>query len=432
MREEYFGGIFYDKKELKAKPIMKKEWDLIISSQEEGKSKFLLELQRVENKELLDIVKHLLNKGAYDENYNLKAEIYRAPYPFINGALCAPIRTYLQLTDRCNLKCSHCMFARADFSKKEMSTEELYEVIKILKDARVPELRITGGEPTIRKDLFLIIKRAKNAGMYAMLNTNGVYGDAIRKKLADSGIDAIIFSLDGMKDLHEVRRGKGTFEKLLATFDFFSTLNKRRNDDEKIKLTANFTFGRSNICDFENVAKLCATYRINLNLMPLRPYGSAKVKLMDDMLSAREFMEFSEKVMNTRKLAEIVDSGIEIIHQNFDLFSKDPKESHLPAPFDRSSCGAAGFGLGINPDGKLNVCGFLSKIPEFQGPNILEVPFYDFWFSTAMHSFRTVVKRYCEGCKFYRKQCKGACKAMAYAKDKDLGGRDSYCFAHLI
>jgi len=49
-----------------------------------------------------------------------------------------------------------------------------------------------------------------------------------------------------------------------------------------------------------------------------------------------------------------------------------------------------------------------------------------------MHSFRTVIKRHCEPCPYYRKQCFGACKAMAYAAIGDMGSIDRYCFVHLL
>jgi radical SAM protein with 4Fe4S-binding SPASM domain len=324
------------------------------------------------------------------------------------------------------------MFACGKRLKNELTKEELFELINILREVRCPELRITGGEPVIRKDLFEVTKKAKEIGLYVMLNTNGIYGKKIWYQLISSGIDEIIISLEGDEPEHDKRRGTGAFMHVMKTIAFLAKFNKTAPGKDKIKLTLNQTFGRSNVKDFEFVVRLAARVGADVNLMPLRPFGTTKVRLIDDMLTPEEFRDFMEQVMRMRVNPEIVNSGIRIISKNFDLFADYPGAAHLPKPFDKSSCGASGLGLGINSDGEIDVCGFLSKIPGFYGPNILKMPFYHVWMSPKIHSFRTVVKRYCEQCTYYRKQCVGACKAMAYAETGDLGGRDRYCFAHLI
>jgi len=434
MRYEYFGGIIHDMETVSTKPIMQAEWDLLVGTLEgnEGKQNLQEALKQSSNVGIRENVKWMQEIGALDKDLNLQANIYKAPYPLIEGTICAPLRTYLHITDGCHLRCAHCMFSCGKRNPGELSTEQLFELVRILSEVRCPELRITGGEPTIRKDLFQVIQKAKDLGLYVMLNTSGIYGDKIRKQLISSGLDAIIVSLDGEQEQYEIRRGKNTYQHIIETLKFFSVYNRHASGEDQIDLTINFTFGRSNIGDLPQVVKLCAKYNVNVNLSPLRPYGTTKVKLMDDMLTPKEFLQFTKMVMEIREYPEVIDAGIKIIHKNFDLFAEDFGESHLPTPFNHYNCGAAGLGLGINPDGKLNVCGFLSKIPKFQGPNILETSFFDFWFSPVMHSFRTVVKRYCEPCKYYRKQCKGSCRAMAYAAEGDLGGKDTYCFAPLL
>lgn len=67
----------------------------------------------------------------------------------------------LAVTDRCNLRCNYCMPAEGiNFAKREelLSTEELKKVSKILVDMGIDKIRLTGGEPFMRKDLMELLR----------------------------------------------------------------------------------------------------------------------------------------------------------------------------------------------------------------------------------------------------------------------------------
>jgi MoaA/NifB/PqqE/SkfB family radical SAM enzyme len=82
---------------------------------------------------------------------------------------------------------------------REMSTAEVYTVIdRICDEAKVPTISFTGGEPTLREDLPLLIKYAANKGMRTNLITNGIKSSNMDfvKSLADAGLDSAQVSLE--------------------------------------------------------------------------------------------------------------------------------------------------------------------------------------------------------------------------------------------
>lgn len=437
LRHEYFGGILYTQEIPGPIPILEPEWSLISGAVDPaGAEKLRTEAGRQHAAMLRKHVEDCVRYGVLGSDFRLTCEVFQQSYPLVRGILSAPVRVYLHITERCNLSCRHCMFACGRDMPKghEMTFEEIQRLLRILHDVRCPELRITGGEPTVRKDVPCIMAEAKQMGFYTMLNTNGSFTAEVGNQIAQAEPDELIFSLDGPPERHEQLRGKGSFSHLEQNMRFFSRL--KAESKRRILLALNFTFGKHNVQDLDWVVFYAARLGINVNLMPLRPYGAARCDLPEEMLSPEEFLRFTESVCRLRERSEIRDSGIRIIHKNFDLKSPAPDGRGAPSPFDRSSCGAGSFGLGVNPDGHINVCGFLAKDDRFIGPSMLEMPFERVWYGPTIHGFRCIVKVDCEGCRFYRRSCVGACKAMALAHGDGqwdtLSGRDPYCYAHLL
>jgi len=112
-----------------------------------------------------------------------------------------PILSEIALTYRCQNRCEFC-YASSPYRGKEMremSTAEVYTVIdRICDEAKVPTISFTGGEPTLREDLPLLIKYAADKGMRTNLITNGIKSSNMDfvKSLADAGLDSAQVSLE--------------------------------------------------------------------------------------------------------------------------------------------------------------------------------------------------------------------------------------------
>jgi len=119
-----------------------------------------------------------------------------------------PVLTNLMITNRCNLRCSYCfMNAGAAGYVYEPTLEELKGLMKQARDQKPigsKAIQITGGEPTIREDLFEIIEAAKDLGfVHVQLNTNGIrLAEDIDycQKIKDAKVNTIYMSFDGITE----------------------------------------------------------------------------------------------------------------------------------------------------------------------------------------------------------------------------------------
>lgn len=114
----------------------------------------------------------------------------------------------------CNQKCLHCYAAGQEYAdKKELSTEEWKKVIDKCKEAYIPQLTFTGGEPTKRDDLIELIDYSR--WFVTRLNTNGVLlTKELCKRLSEASVDSVqitFYSSD--KEEHNKLVGANNFDK---------------------------------------------------------------------------------------------------------------------------------------------------------------------------------------------------------------------------
>lgn len=113
----------------------------------------------------------------------------------------------IDITNDCNLRCPIC-FANAAAAGYlyEPTMEQVKEMFQLLRDQKpvpVDAVQLSGGEPTVRKEVFDIIKMAKNMGFHwVMMASNGVKiaeSEEFTRKLKESGLSSVYLQFDGMK-----------------------------------------------------------------------------------------------------------------------------------------------------------------------------------------------------------------------------------------
>lgn len=107
----------------------------------------------------------------------------------------------ISVTQKCNFRCLYCMpKIPFDYIPKEelLSFEELFSFVKIAIDEGISKIRITGGEPLLRKELSVFIKMIKDykKDLDLALTTNGFLLKDYAKELRDAGLSRINISLD--------------------------------------------------------------------------------------------------------------------------------------------------------------------------------------------------------------------------------------------
>ena len=159
--------------------------------------------------------------------------------------------TYLRLsvTDRCNLRCQYCM-PQINFSwlphDSILTYEEIFKVCRTLATIGVTKVRLTGGEPLVRRDLIRLVERlTETNGLEEIcITTNGVLLEEYADSLYQAGIRHINISLDSLNpkrfayitgfDLFEqVWRGiEKAMEKGFSPIKINSVIMKGINDNE--------------------------------------------------------------------------------------------------------------------------------------------------------------------------------------------------------
>lgn len=227
------------------------EWALIINDSLMDKfSKIIYvdasieeRLRRLENSDLtkeeiltrfklqeIEISKYLSDKVLVVDSLNIDMEKVDN---FIKGMECKFTlpegggKAIWEITHQCNYGCSYCIFSCNN--KKidgELSTEECFHVIDELVKKGFKHLKITGGEPFIRKDIIDILKYASKYLVTDISTNASLITDELVDKLNKINLKMIHVSLDGSLEEHESVRGCNTY---LRTIKGLKCLEKSKN-----------------------------------------------------------------------------------------------------------------------------------------------------------------------------------------------------------
>ena len=166
----------------------------------------------------------------------------------------------LSVTDRCDFRCVYCMAEDMEFLPRSeiLSLEEIYAIAQGLVHAGINKLRLTGGEPLIRRNiLWLIEKLGVLEGLQELtLTTNGSQLSKYASELARLGVQRINISLDSLDPIKfkQITR-TGNLEQVIEGIDaartagfkqikLNSVIMKQRNDEEILDLV-NFSIARN-------------------------------------------------------------------------------------------------------------------------------------------------------------------------------------------
>lgn len=131
--------------------------------------------------------------------------------------------TYLRIsvTDRCNLRCFYCMPQEGVKLKNQRDILPYEDIVRIAREAAnlgITKIRLTGGEPLVRKDICFLIRSLKllDGIKEVTLTTNGVLLSQMVQDLKESGLDRINISLDTLdpQKYKELTRGEEIYHAL--------------------------------------------------------------------------------------------------------------------------------------------------------------------------------------------------------------------------
>ena len=170
-----------------------------------------------------------------------------------------PLRNLrLSVTDRCNLRCTYCM-PEAEYTwlprGDVLTFEEMEALVDVFLDLGVDRIRLTGGEPLLRRDVPLLVERLATRSRITdlALTTNGVFLADQAKALRAAGLHRVTVSLDTLRhdrfralarfdELDRVREGIAAASTVFGALKIDTVVMRGVNDDELVDL---IEYGRS-------------------------------------------------------------------------------------------------------------------------------------------------------------------------------------------
>ena len=326
----------------------------------------------------------------------------------------APVGLLAELTHRCPLQCPYCSNPlELERVNAELTTEEWQDVMRQAGELGILQIHLSGGEPTVRKDLEDIVDVAAKAGLYTNLITAGVTLTRDRlKKLKDLGLDHVQLSI---QDVDEENA-----ERISA---YKGGLAKKRELGKWVRefdmpLTINAPIHRHNIKNLPRIIDFAVEMGAErLEVANIQYYAWALKNRAALMPTRAEFM----------KSAEIVEEAKErlkgILVFDFvvpDYYAKTPKPC------------MGGWGRGImniTPSGKVLPCHAAETVPGLQFDNVRNRRLADIWLNgQAFEAYRGTswMKEPCKSCP--RAQIDfGGCRCQAMAFTGDAANTDPAC-----
>ena len=216
----------------------------------------------------------------------------------------------VSVTDRCDFRCVYCMSEKMTFLSKSavLSLEEIERVIKVFSELGIKKVRLTGGEPLVRKGidkLFLSIGKIKALDEIT-LTTNGSQLQSKAQMLKDSGVERINISLDSLNPF--------TFKKLTRTGDLNKVLDgihaAIKVGFKKIKLNT-VLMKKLNEEELYDLVDYAIKYYLDISFIEEMPLGetiydrqSTSVNNNDILLKLKEKYSLSKTDISTGGPAE--------------------------------------------------------------------------------------------------------------------------------
>lgn len=161
----------------------------------------------------------------------------------------------ISITEHCNLRCTYCMPAEGIALTPRahlMTADEIVTIAQTFVNLGVTKIRLTGGEPLVRKDAKDIIQRLGKLGVELTLTTNGILVHDFIDTFKEAGITTLNVSIDSLKKekFNQITR-RNYFDKLIENLD----LLEENNFSVKLNVVVIKGFNDNEIIDFIELTK---------------------------------------------------------------------------------------------------------------------------------------------------------------------------------
>jgi cyclic pyranopterin phosphate synthase len=274
----------------------------------------------------------------------------------------------VSVTDRCGFRCFYCLpHGEPPIAPKEqmLSYEEIDYVCEIFVGLGIEKIRLTGGEPMLRRDIETIIRklsRLKTSGLQDLaLTTNGYYLPDRAQSLKEAGLDRVTISLDSLKrDVFKRMTGVDVLDKVL---NGIAAAKKAGLDPIKINAVIVRGHNEDEVADFAAFAR---EHDVKMRFIEFMPLDSGHEWAREDVVSGKEIRE---RINERFPLVRVEVARGSDTSSRYRFADGAPGEIGIIAPVTEPFCGACSR-IRLTSDGQIRTC----------------------LFSTIEHSLRDVVR----------------------------------------
>lgn len=273
----------------------------------------------------------------------------------------------VSLTDRCNFRCFYCLpHGEPPIAPKEqmLSYEEIEFLGEIFVSLGIEKIRLTGGEPMMRRDIETIIRKLsalKPRLQDLALTTNGYFLPDRARGLKDAGLDRVTVSLDSLKpEKFKQTTGVDVLDRVLAGISAAQSAGLT-----PVKVNAVIVRGHNDV-EVSDFAAFAREHGLQMRFIEFMPLDSGHDWAREDVVAGHEIF----RLINERFPLSAVEvkRGSET-SARYRFQDNAPGEIGIIAPVTQPFCGACSR-IRLTADGQLRTC----------------------LFSTVEHSLRDVIR----------------------------------------
>jgi cyclic pyranopterin phosphate synthase len=260
----------------------------------------------------------------------------------------------ISVTDKCNLRCVYCMPVEGlPWLKRDeiLDYEEIARVVRVMAKMGLRRLRITGGEPLVRRDLSSLIRMlsAIEGIDNIALSTNAVLLEAQAADLKEAGVDRVNISLDSLRAdrADTIARRPGTLDKVLRGLAAAEAVGF---DPIKINVVL---MRDSNDDEIADLAAITKERPWHIRFIEIMPTGSNTDLSADSFISCKEALERVRELGDIKPVAGPIGNGPATYYR----FDGAPGTIGVITPMSHNFCDRCNR-MRLTADGQLRPCLF--------------------------------------------------------------------------
>ena len=260
----------------------------------------------------------------------------------------------LSITDVCNFKCGYCLpngYFKVENKPGFLNLDEISNLVAAFTKLGVSKIRITGGEPTVRKDFFEVLRNIKSEHKInnLVITTNGYKLNEIAEELIATGINGINISIDSL-DRNKFKEITGK-DRLPQILEGINILQNKGFKNIKVNAVLLKNINDS-LEEFQNWERFINNNEIDFRYIELMQTGDNLEYFKKYHTSAFIFKKYIES-QDWKEISRISDAGPSINY----VHSKLKGKFGIIAPYSKDFCSTCNR-LRITAKGELRLCLF--------------------------------------------------------------------------